>query len=166
MSATMDVEKALAAKEKEWEAMIRIAHDFFLNWRRAVAEQHGEDAARAAELRAWDLVAEGTARAFTGRGGKPEELEKFAAGIARVSAVMGETAHVRREGDDVLLVHTGCPWPKSYRDYGAGSTCQAGCDHWFGQSARRISPRIGVVTESAMPAGGATCTRRFSLRPA
>lgn len=165
MSEATDAQEALQRKHKEWEAMLKIAHDFFLNWRGAVAELHGEDAARQAELRAWDKVAEGTAAAFLARGGTPEEVEKFAASIARVSAVMGETAHVERDGADVLLVHTGCPWPASYRRYGAGSTCQAGCDHWFQQSARKVSPRMSVVTESAMPAGGANCTRRFSLAP-
>ena len=40
---------------------------------------------------------------------------------------------------------------------------QASCDHWFQPTAKTISPKIRVVTESALPAGDASCTRRFSL---
>lgn len=163
MSETDELKRALRSKEKEWEAMVRIAHDFFLNWRRAVAELHGERAARAAELRAWERVAEGTASAHRARGAAPQDIEALAASIARVSGVMRETAHVERDGADRLVVHTACPWPASYRAYGAGATCQAGCDHWFRESARGVSPAIRVVTESAIPAGDAVCTRRFSI---
>ena len=81
------------------------------------------------------------------------------------SEVMGETAHLERDGDDVLLVHTACPWQDSFRASGIPDQCQAGCDNWFGTTAASISPRIKVVTESALPAGDRSCTRRFSRTP-
>ena len=100
---------------------------------------------------------------FLDRGGKPDELEKLVRSLVRASEVMGEEAHLTREGDDVLLVHTACPWMDSFRATGAANQCQASCDHWFQTTAKTISPKIRVVTESALPAGDASCTRRFSL---
>ncbi|WP_220635182.1 hypothetical protein [Georgfuchsia toluolica] len=43
--------------ESNWQSMIRITHDFFHAWRKAVADTHGEPAAREMELLFWKTLA-------------------------------------------------------------------------------------------------------------
>ena len=158
-----DLAKRLARAERDWQSMQRICHDFFHGWRRTVQDRFGADVAQELEMSFYQRIGEGTGKMFLDRGGKPDDLEKLVHSLVRASEVMGEAAHLRREGDEVLLVHTACPWMDSFRATGAPNQCQASCDHWFRTTATTISPRIRVVTESALPAGDASCTRRFSL---
>ena len=67
------------------------------------------------------------------------------------------------KGKDVLVVHTACPWMDSFRAAGLPNQCGEGCDRWFQVAAQTISPKVRVVTESQLPRGGDTCTRRFTL---
>lgn len=160
---TAELEKQLVRKERDWQSMIRITHDFFHAWRKSVADKHGEAAAQAMELAFWERIGVGTGEMYLARGGTPDSPEQIAFTMLRASEVMGETARMEKDGEAVLLVHTACPWLDSYRANGIANQCGLGCDHWFQTTARTISPRIRVVTESQLPAGGTTCTRRFSL---
>lgn len=159
-----DLEKQLARKERDWESMIRINHDFFHCWRRAAEEKLSPQDAEALVMRFWELVGIGTGEMYLARGGKPEDLQQLAFTMMRASHVMGETAHMEMEDNASVLVHTACPWMDSFRETGAANQCQAGCDHWFQTTIATISPKVRVVTESALPAGDKTCTRRFSLK--
>lgn len=160
---TQALAKRAERAERDWKSMIRITHDFFHGWRRAVEERYGAEAAKELELRFYETIGEGTGRMFLERGGQPGDLERLVFSLTRASEVMGETASLQREGADVLLVHTACPWMDSFRATGAPNQCQASCDRWFQTTARTVSPKIRVITESALPAGDASCTRRFSL---
>ena len=44
--STNDLEKRLARKERDWQSMIRITHDFFHAWRKSVKDKQGEAAAK------------------------------------------------------------------------------------------------------------------------
>ncbi|HNQ57856.1 MAG: hypothetical protein DPW12_09890 [Rhodocyclaceae bacterium] len=158
-----DLEKALARKERDWQSMIRITHDFFHAWRKSVKDKQGEAAAKEMELAFWENVGVGTGEMYLKRGGKPEDLEQIAFTMQRASDVMGETAHMKKDGQDVLVVHTACPWMDSFRAAGLPNQCGEGCDRWFQVAAQTISPKVRVVTESQLPRGGDTCTRRFTL---
>lgn len=161
---TAVLEKQLARKERDWESMIRINHDFFHCWRRAAEEKLSAQDANDVLMRFWEMVGEGTGQMYLARGGKPDDLEQLAFTMMRASHVMGESAHMAVEEDSSVLVHTACPWMDSFSETGAENGCQAGCDHWFQTTVRTISPNVQVVTESALPAGDATCTRRFSIK--
>ena len=160
------VEKQLARKTRDWESMIRITHDFFHSWRKSVADTVGEQAASAMELRFWENVGVGTGKMYLQRGGKPDDHEQIAYTMLRASEVMGETAQMEKDGGSTLLVHTACPWMDSYRANGIANQCGAGCDHWFQVTAKTISPKLKVVTESQLPKGDASCTRRFTFEAA
>ncbi|MBN8477095.1 L-2-amino-thiazoline-4-carboxylic acid hydrolase [Sulfuritalea sp.] len=159
----VDLSKRLARAERDWESMQRICHDFFHGWRQTVMDRFGPDVAKELELSFYGRIGEGTARTFLERGGTPDDLAKLVRSLVRASEVMGEAAHLVIEEKDVLLVHAACPWMDSFRATDAPNQCQASCDHWFQSTAKSISPRIKVLTESALPAGGASCTRRFSF---
>lgn len=165
MSDAKDIDpiKHLARAERDWRSMQRICHDFFHGWRRTVTDRFGPDVAKELETSFYGHIGEGTARTYLERGGTPDDLGKLVKSLVRASEVMGEAAHLLTENDDVLLVHTACPWMDSFRATGAPNQCQASCDHWFQTTAKAISPRIKVLTESALPAGDASCTRRFSF---
>lgn len=165
MSSSTDTDQAkkLARAERDWQSMQRICHDFFHGWRRTVQDRYGVEAAKELEMSFYERIGEGTGKMFLDRGGKPDDLEKLVHTLVRASEVMGEAAHLTRDGNDVILVHTACPWTDSFRATGAENQCQASCDHWFQTTAKTISPKISVLTESALPAGNATCTRRFSI---
>ena len=156
-----DTDKLLERTSRDWQSMIRITHDFFHGWRRTVAETLGEEKAMEMELRFYERIGEGTGRMFADRGGRPEDVEKLVFSLVRASEVMGEKARMAADGNDWLLIHEACPWPDSFRAHGVPHTCQASCDRWFQTTARSVSPKLRVVTESALPAGDATCTRRF-----
>lgn len=159
-----ELEKLLTRKERDWESMLNINHDFFHCWRRAAEEKLSAKDANNLVMRFWELVGTSTGEMYLQRGGKPEDVEKLAFTMMRASHVMGETAHMSLEGDTSVLVHTACPWMDSFRDTGAPNQCQAGCDHWFQTTIQTISSNLRVVTESALPAGDSTCTRRFSVK--
>ena len=55
-----NLEKALARKERDWQSMIRITHDFFHAWRKSVQDRQGEAAAKETELAFWENVGVGT----------------------------------------------------------------------------------------------------------
>lgn len=158
-----DLAKQLERKQRDWQSMIRICHDFFHAWRQAAQERYGEQAAMALELAFWEHIGAGTGRMYLERGGRPEDLERIAFTLQRASDVMGETAHLEKEGEAVKLVHTACPWLDSFRAAGLPGRCGEGCDRWFQATVRAISPRVRVVTESQLPKGDASCTRRFTL---
>lgn len=160
-----DLAKRLNRTERDWQSMQRICHDFFHGWRRVVADHYGEEKARQLEVEFYGRIGNGTGAMYLQRGGNPDDLEKVVFTLVRASEVMGETAHLERDGNDVLLVHTACPWQDSFRANGVPDQCQAGCDNWFRTTAASISPLIKVVTESALPAGDRSCTRRFSRVP-
>lgn len=165
MSSTTDVDlaKRLARAERDWESMQRICHDFFHGWRHTVQNRYGPKVAKELEMSFYERIGEGTGKMYLDRGGKPEDLGKLVQSLVRASEVMGETAHLIREDDAVLLVHTACPWMDSFRANGAPNQCQASCDRWFQTTAKSISPKIRVVTERTLPSGDASCTRRFSF---
>ena len=148
--------------EKEWRGMIRVSHDFFHRWRQAVVESVGEEKAREMELRFWELVGEGTAEAY--RRLNPASLGAIVDLMARSSLMMGEEVTTRTDGADCFLVHTGCPWPQSYRASGLGGSCRPGCDRWFAATVAKVDPRYGVETLSSLADGDNTCTRRFYAR--
>ncbi|MDR2239119.1 MAG: L-2-amino-thiazoline-4-carboxylic acid hydrolase [Zoogloeaceae bacterium] len=158
-----DLAQALARKERDWQSMIRITHDFFHAWRKAAQDKLGEAAAMDMELAFWENVGVGTGKMYLERGGKPEDLERIAFTMQRASDVMGETARMEKDGNDVLVVHTACPWMDSFRAAGLPNRCGKGCDLWFQVAGRTISPKVNVITESLLPNGDATCTRRFTL---
>lgn len=161
-----ELEKQLARKTRDWESMIRITHDFFHGWRKSVADRHGEQAAQEMEFAFWERIGVGTGEMYLARGGKPEDHEQIAFTMLRASEVMGETAQMKKDGNATLLVHTACPWIDSYRANGIANQCGAGCDHWFQITVKTISPKLQVVTESQLPKGDASCTRRFKLEAA
>jgi hypothetical protein len=163
MSTQDDLQQALTRKERDWQSMIRITHDFFHAWRKSVREQLGEAGAMKMELAFWENIGVGTGKMYLERGGKPDDLERIAFTLQRASDVMGETAHMEKDGKDVLVVHTACPWMESFRAAGLPNRCGEGCDRWFQVTAQTISPKVRMVTESLLPKGGATCTRRFTL---
>jgi hypothetical protein len=149
--------------ERDWQSMIRITHDFFHAWRKSVADSHGEPAAKDMEMRFWENIGLGTGRMYLARGGTPDDPGQIAFTMKRASDIMGETAHIAQDGDATLLVHTACPWIDSYRAAGLPNQCGAGCDHWFQTTVKTISPNLKVITESQLPRGDASCTRRFSV---
>lgn len=159
-----ELEKKLERKERDWQAMIRITHDFFHCWREAVEEKLGKQEANEVQLRFWELVGIGTGKMYLERGGAPDDVTKVAFTMLRASEVMGETARMETTPDASLLVHEACPWMDSFRERGAANECQAGCDRWFQATVQAISPNLQVVTEAALPAGNATCTRRFTVK--
>lgn len=165
MSSTQsgdDLAKRLSRAERDWQSMQRICHDFFHGWRRVVADHLGEEKAKELEVEFYGRIGQNTGAMYLQRGGNADDLERIVFTLVRASEVMGEAAHLARDGDDVLLVHTACPWQDSFRANHIANQCQAGCDNWFRTTAASISTRIKVVTESALPAGDGTCTRRFS----
>ncbi|MBI2313808.1 MAG: L-2-amino-thiazoline-4-carboxylic acid hydrolase [Betaproteobacteria bacterium] len=155
---------AIKRLEKDWHSMIFISHDFFHCWRKAVEEKYGTTEAAELAERFWELVGEGTGNSFLKRGRDAGSLEQIVGAMERASQVMGETARVVRDRQDVLLIHDACPWIGSFKSYGAPGRCQSGCDRWFQKSLKTITPDFVVVTESCLASGDASCTRRFSPR--
>ncbi|MDA8335866.1 MAG: L-2-amino-thiazoline-4-carboxylic acid hydrolase [Peptococcaceae bacterium] len=145
--------------EKQWRGMIRVSHDFFHRWRQAVLEGEGEEKAREMELRFWELVGQGTADAY--RRLNPASLGAIVDLMARSSRIMGEEVTTRKSGDECFLVHTGCPWPESYRAAGLGGSCRPGCDRWFAATLANLDAGYAVETLSSLADGDTTCTRRF-----
>lgn len=164
-TADADLRKRIDRTERDWRSMQRICHDFFHGWRQTIQDRYGDSVAKELELRFYERIGEGTGKMFLNRGGKAEDLEKLVNSLVRASEVMGEDATLAREGNDVLLIHTACPWMDSFRDTGVPNQCQDSCDKWFQTTAKTISPRIKVVTEGALPAGNRSCIRRFTLAP-
>jgi len=149
--------------ESSWRSMIRITHDFFHAWRKAIVDSHGETAAKDMELLFWENIGRGTGKFYLARGGKPDDTGQIAYTMKRASDIMGETAHITLDGDATLLVHTDCPWMDSYHAAGIPGQCGAGCDRWFQTTVKTISNNLIVVTESQLPNGDANCTRRFMV---
>lgn len=156
--------KALTKLEKDWRSMILISHDMFHCWRQVVEEKLGPEGASELIDRFWELVGQGTGKAYLKRGRDTGDLEQIVGAMVRVSLTMGEKARMAQDGDDVLLIHEACPWIDSFRNYGAEGQCQAGCDRWFTKSIETISPELAVKTESCLAAGDSSCTRRYSKK--
>lgn len=154
-----DTERRL---ERDWRSMIRISHDFFHAWRKAVADAYGDERAAELELAFWAEVGKGTANAYLERSGDPEDLFRIVDVLRRASDVMGEVSETRQGDDGVRLVHTRCPWPDGYRSRGLAAHCGDGCDAWFRATAFGINPAVTVTTECRIPDGARTCTRLFS----
>lgn len=159
-----ELEKKLERMQRDWQSMVRITHDFFHCWRQAVEEKLSKEEADKVQLRFWELVGIGTGKMYLERGGNPDDVAKVAYTMLRASEVMGETARMETTPDASLVVHDACPWMDSFRERGAPNECQPGCDKWFQATVQTISPNLRVVTEAALPAGDATCTRRFSAK--
>lgn len=150
------------SKVRDWKTMIVISHNFYHSWRKAVEEKYGKDEASELELRFWELVGEDTANAYINKGKiDSNDIEGLVKGIARSSEIMGEQVEVKKDGDDILLVHTECPWTDSYEASGDPGQCQAGCDRWFETAAQKLNAKFGVKTESCLAAGDDSCLRRF-----
>jgi len=147
-------------REKDWRGMIRIAHDFFHQWRGTVAEVVDEQTRQAMELRFWERVGETTADAF--RRLAPASLKAIVDLMARSSAIMGEEVVTREEGEACFLVHMACPWLASYRRSGLRGSCRPGCDRWFVATLAALRVPYRVETLSSLADGDATCTRRFT----
>lgn len=159
-----EIDKTIGKLEKEWRSMIVISHDIFHCWRQVVEERLGSEAASELVNRFWELVGQGTGKAYLKRGRDTGDLEQIVGAMVRVSKTMGEKARMAQDGDDYLLIHDTCPWIDSFRDYGAEGQCQAGCDRWFVKSIETISPELTVKTESCLAAGDSNCTRRYSKK--
>ena len=157
------VDRQIKNLSRNWRAMILVAHDFFHCWRRAVQEEYGEEAAAALTERFWDSVGRRTGELYLTKGGvAPGDVEAVVRAIARSSEMMGETVRVEQDGpDDWLLIHEGCPWIESYRQYGAPGQCVPGCHTWFAAALAVAAPGFTVTTESSLARGDAACVRRF-----
>ena len=150
--------------DRDWRTMILIAHDFFHCWRQAVCEKYGESQMEELTLRFWDLVGKNTAAQYSKGKIDPLDLERVAMGAARSSEIMGETVKVRNEGDAWLLIHDACPWIESYKRAGFEGKCRPGCDRWFAETVRTLSPRLGVDTLACLGDGDDQCVRKFYLK--
>ena len=147
--------------ERDWRTMILISHDFFHRWRQVIEEKYGPEESMNLANRFWELVGEGTADSYLNRGKDTNDLEQIVEAFVKASLVMGESARMAKDGDDVLLIHDACPWVDSFINSGAPGQCTAGCDTWFKTAINKISGDYSVITECYIPAGGKTCTRRF-----
>jgi hypothetical protein len=151
-------------KLKDWKTMILISHDFYHQWRKAVEEKFGKDEADQLAVRFWELVGENTAASYLNKGKiDRDNLAQIVQGVARSSEIMGEVCEVKEDGNDILLIHTECPWIKSHEVNGVPGECQAGCDRWFQTAAKIVNPRFTVKTESCLANGESSCLRRFSV---
>lgn len=159
-----EIDKDFEKLEKEWRSMIVISHDMFHSWRKVVEKRLGSEEASELINQFWELVGEGTAKAYLKRGRDTRDLEQIVGSMVRVSLTMGEKARMSKDGEDYLLIHDACPWVDSFRNYGAEGQCQAGCDRWFAKATETISPEFTVTTESCLAAGDSSCTRRFSKK--
>lgn len=159
-----EVSDALKKMERDWRSMIFISHDFFHRWRMLLEEKFGPGETADLVNRFWESVGEGTAKSYLQRGKDPGDLEQIVGSFVKASLVMGESARLAKDGNDVLLIHEACPWMDSFRDYGAPGQCQAGCDKWFEKALTNISGDFLVHTDSCMAAGDSSCTRRFSRK--
>lgn len=148
--------------QRDWRSMISISHDFFHRWRQVVEEKYGLEESMNLADRFWELVGDSTADSYLKRGKDTNDLEQIVDAFVKASLVMGESARMARNGDDFLLIHDACPWVDSFINYGAPGQCTAGCDSWFKRALKKISGDYSVRTECYIPAGGSTCTRRFS----
>lgn len=147
--------------ERDWKVMIKVSHDFFHCWRKAVLEKYGEEETEKLVLRFWELVGENTAKSYLNAKIDPGDLNQVVKGAARSSQIMGEKVRVEKVGDDYLLIHDECPWIKSYKEAGAPGKCQPGCDRWFEATVSAMSPNLGVETISSLASGAQNCVRRF-----
>lgn len=154
--------EALKKIERDWRSMIFISHDFFHRWRLVLEKKFGQDETDGLINSFWENVGVGTGEAYIKKGRDAENLHDIVEAMVRASLVMGESARLAKDGDDYLLIHDKCPWIDSFKDYGAPGKCQAGCDKWFEEALKTISPRYSVKTESCLATGDSTCTRRFS----
>lgn len=150
--------------ERSWKAMIMIAHDFFHRWRLVVEKAYGPEAARQLTNQFWDDVGRGTAEAYLAKDRTGNDLEAVVKAFARASEVMGEKVRVDVINGNPALIHEGCPWIDSFRNYGAEGQCQEGCDVWFETAVRSISPGFEVRTESCLANGQNSCVRTFSRK--
>lgn len=150
--------------ERDWRSMISISHDFFHRWRKVVEERLGPEESMKLADSFWESVGESTANSYLNRGKDTNDLDQIVDAFVKASLVMGESARMAKDGDDVLLIHDACPWVDSFKNYGAPGQCTAGCDKWFEGALKKISDNFSVKTECYIPAGGQTCTRRFSRK--
>lgn len=153
------------SKLRDWKTMIIVSHDFFHQWRKAVAEKYGKEEADNLTIRFWELVGENTANSYLHKGNiDAENLAQIVKGVARSSEIMGEVVEIKEDGDDIILIHTECPWIKSYEINDSAGQCQAGCDQWFKTAVTKINQRFDVNTESCLASGDSSCTRRFFVK--
>lgn len=150
--------------QRDWRSMIFISHDFFHRWRQAVEENFGVEESMNLANRFWELVGESTADSYLKRGKDVNDLAQIVDAFVRASLVMGESARMAKDGDDVLLIHDACPWIDSFKDYGVPGKCQAGCDKWFETALTKISRDFEVQTEGCLAAGDSNCIRRYSRK--
>jgi len=156
-----EVNKDAKKLERDWSSMILISHDFFHRWRQAVEEKYGAEESNNLANRFWELVGESTANSYLMRGKDTNDLEQIVKAFVNASLVMGESARMAKDGDDVLLIHDACPWIDSFKNTGAPGQCIEGCDKWFESAITKISDNFSVQTEGHIAAGADTCTRRF-----
>lgn len=150
--------------ERDWRSMIFISHDFFHRWRQVLEQKYGAEESMKLANSFWELVGESTADSYLNRGKDTNNLDQIVDAFVKASLVMGESARMAKDGDDVLLIHDACPWVDSFKNYGAPGQCTAGCDEWFKSAIKKISDDFSVKTECYIPLGGKTCTRRFSRK--
>lgn len=143
----------------------RAAH---FEWRRAALALSPDVDPMALVGRYWEEVGHDTAAAYLRRIDRERPLPRQVAELfVSSSLAMGERAEVRpSEGPgEVLLVHTGCPWPAWHERYQALAEDRPGCDRWLATVCADIGEALGVrlrfETLESLPEGGATCTRRL-----
>lgn len=147
--------------EREWKTMVKIAHDFFHNWRQAVCEKYGDQDLEELTLRFWELVGKNTAAQYARAGIDGCDVERIARAAGRSSEIMGETVRVEPDGEAWLLLHDACPWIDSYRKAGFEGKCGPGCQRWFEATVKGLSPDLAVDTLACLAEGDKQCVRRF-----
>lgn len=149
---------------RDWRIMVFISHDFFHHWRKVIEDKLGFDESMKLAESFWKSIGENTADRYLEQGKDPNDLEQIVGNFLKASLVMGEDARLVKDGDDFLLIHDACPWVDSFKNYGTPGQCPAGCDKWFEGAIGKMSGDFSVKTECWIPAGGTTCTRRFSRK--
>lgn len=148
--------------ERRWKSLVRVCHDFYFAWRKVLLDYLGADRGPEATRRFYDLVGRNTARAFREQLNLDgSDVEAVARAMARSSLIMGEEVQVCRRDDDILLIHTSCPWLEAYRRAGAEDGCLVGCDQWFHTTLAALSPALRFHTEESMVKGHGRCVRRI-----
>jgi len=95
-------------------------------------------------------------------------IKKLAESFAWSSQTMGEEANVKVDEDGTAYcIHDECPWLDWHKRYDVLDEDQPGCDIWFQTVVTDVNEAFGtsikIETTESLPAGGSTCTRKFTV---
>ena len=155
----MNKEQEIKKLKRDWQAMIKVSHDFFHAWRQMMEEEVDDRRARFLTERFWEKIAISNAEMY--RGDKTD-ISKILRFMARMSDVMGETVTTDSKNGESYLIHIACPWIDSFKEYEAKNRCQAGCDCWFETTLKLINPDLKMQTLDCLTEGGKGCIRKFT----